>query len=269
MVTPPSSDGRCSESEASSVWEASDAACDFAPLDGFEHGDGNVGDADFVFFLARCLHAVVHHHVAEGAGHRDPVGAGLDEFLGADIVDLVADVFFHPHAGAAGATAHAFGAAALGLDELDTTERAEHLARRHVHVVVPAEVARVVVHDPLVEFGTVEIKSPLVDEPLKELAVMHDLVVAAELGVLVGERVEAVRALGDDLLHAHRVEGLDVLGCEHLEQVLVAGAAGGIAGAGLGRAEDGEVDVGALHELRHRLGDLLVLVVERAGAADQ
>ena len=108
----------------------------------------------------------------------------------------------------------------------------------------------------------------MVDEPLEELRVVHDLVVAAELGVLVGEGVEAVRALGDDLLHAHRVEGLDVLGCEHLEQVLVAGAAGGIAGAGLGRAEDGEVDVGALHELRHRLGDLLVFVVERAGAAD-
>ena len=101
------------------------------------------------------------------------------------------------------------------------------------------------VDDTLVELSVGEVEAPLVNEPLEELRVVHDLVVAAELGVLVGERVEAVRALGDDLLHAHRVEGLDVLGCEHLEQVLVAGAAGGIAGAGLGRAEDGEVDVGA------------------------
>ena len=51
---------------------------------------------------------------------------------------------------------------------------------------------------------------------------MHHLVVAAQLRVLVEQRVEAVRALRDDLLHAHAVERLDVLRRQHLEDVLVA-----------------------------------------------
>ena len=95
-----------------------------------------------------------------------------------------------------------------------------------------------------------------------------DLVVAAELRVLVLQRVEAVRALGDDLLHAHAVEHLDVRHRQHLEQVLVAAAACRVAGAHLAGAEDGHVDAGPAQQLGHRLGDLLVLVVERAGAAD-
>ena len=134
-----------------------------------------------------------------------------------------------------------------GLDDLDAAELADDLAGREVHVVVAAEVAGVVVHDPLVELGLGEVELALVDEPLEELAVVHDLVVAAELRVLVHQRVEAVRALRDDLLHAHAVERLDVLHGQHLEDVLVARAAGRVAGAVLGRAEDGEVDAGPLH----------------------
>ena len=68
---------------------------------------------------------------------------------------------------------------------------------------------------------------------LEQLAVVYDLVVTAELGVLVGECVEAVWALGDDLLDAHRVERLDVLHGQHLEDVLVAAAASRVAGAHL------------------------------------
>ena len=97
---------------------------------------------------------------------------------------------------------------------------------------------------------------------------VHHLVVAAELRVLVGECVEAVGALRDDLLDAHAVERLDVLAGEHLEQVLVARAASRVAGAVLGRTENGEVDAGTLQQLRHGLGDLLVLVVEGTGTAD-
>jgi len=48
------------------------------------------------------------------------------------------------------------------------------------------------------------------DQLLEQLAVVDDLEVATELWVLVQQRVEAVRALRDDLLHAHPVERLDV-----------------------------------------------------------
>ena len=69
-------------------------------------------------------------------------------------------------------------------------------------------------------------------------------------------------------LHAQAFERLDVLHREHLEDVLVARTASRVAGAELARAEDREVDVGALQELGDRSARLLVAVVERARAAD-
>ena len=174
----------------------------------------------------------------------------------------------HPHARAAGAAAHALGAVARHLDDVDAGERADDLARREVHVVVAAEVAGVVVGDALVERRAGERQAAVGDELVEQLGVVHDLVVAAELRVLVLQRVEAVRALRDDLLHAHAVERLDVLHREHLEDVLVARAAGRVAGAQLARAEDREVDAGPLQQLGQRAARLLVAVVEAARAAD-
>ena len=181
---------------------------------------------------------------------------------------LHADRLLHPHAGPAGAAAHALGAVARHLDDLDALDRADDLARREVHVVVAAEVARVVVRDALLERRLADVEPPVGDQLLEQLGVVDDLVVAAELRVLVEQRVEAVRALGDDLAHAHAVEHLDVRHRQHLEQVLVAGAAGRVAGAHLRRPEHGDGDPGPPQQLGHRLGDPLVLVVEAAGAAD-
>ena len=53
-----------------------------------------------------------------------------------------------------------------------------------------------------------------------------------------------------------------------LEDELVAQPAGRVAGAGLARAEDGELDAGHVQQLGDGLGDLLGPVLERAGAAD-
>src|ERR1700716_2595108 len=97
---------------------------------------------------------------------------------------------------------------------------------------------------------------------------VDDLVVAAELGILVLQRVEAVGALRDDLLHAEAVEGLDVLGGEHLEDVLVARSPGRAAAAELPGSQDREVDPGAAEELGDRPAGALVAIVEAAGAAD-
>src|SRR5713101_3955583 len=97
---------------------------------------------------------------------------------------------------------------------------------------------------------------------------MHNVVAAAELRVLVLQRVEAVWTLRDDLLHAEPVERLDVLHRQHLKDVLVAGTAGGVASTQLARPEDGEVDAGPLEQLCHRAARLLVAVVEGAGATD-
>ena len=69
---------------------------------------------------------------------------------------------------------------------------------------------------------------------------MDHLVAAAELPVLVADRVEAVRAGGHDGLQAVAVQRLDVPGREHLVDVVVAHPAGRIARAGLLLAEDRE-----------------------------
>ena len=94
----------------------------------------------------------------------------------------------------------------------------------------------------------------------------------AELRVLVADRVEAVRAGGDDrrdpVLGVGRRERRDVLLGQHLEEVLVAGPPGGVAAAGLQRAEDGERHLGLAQQLGHGAHDLAVPVVEGSGAAD-
>ena len=108
----------------------------------------------------------------------------------------------------------------------------------------------------------------LADEAVEQLRVVQHLVLAAELRVLVLDRVEAVRAGDDDLRRADLVEGLDVLLREHLEEHLVARAASGVTGAGLAVAEDGEVHAGVVEELGDGSRRLLGAVLVGAGAAD-
>ena len=108
----------------------------------------------------------------------------------------------------------------------------------------------------------------LADEAVEQLRVVQHLVLAAELRVLVLDRVEAVRARDDDLRRAELVERLDVLLREHLEEHLVARAAGGVTGAGLAVAEDREVHAGVVEELGHGARRLLGAVLVGAGAAD-
>src|SRR5690606_37191962 len=102
----------------------------------------------------------------------------------------------------------------------------------------------------------------------EQLGVVHDLQLQAELLVLVLECVEAVGAGGDDLLDLRLLEDSRVLHRELLEDDLVAGAACGIARAGLAVTEHGEVHAGDVQQLGDRLGGLLRAVLERAGAPD-
>ena len=108
------------------------------------------------------------------------------------------------------------------------------------------------VRDRLFELERARLQPPISHELGDHLAVVQHFEVAAELRVLVGERIEAVRALGDDLLHAVAVERLDVLLRERLEEVFVAQAARGVAIAGLLLAEDDEVHLRRLQDLHER-----------------
>ncbi len=88
----------------------------------------------------------------------------------------------------------------------------------------------------------------------EELRVVNDLVAAAEVRVLVRERVEAVRAAGDDLRHPGLVQRRDVLLREGLEDVLVPHPARRVTRAGFAWAEDRDVDSGGEQELDRRFG---------------
>ena len=106
------------------------------------------------------------------------------------------------------------------------------------------------------------------DEPVEQLGVMHDLVLAADLRVLVLDRVEAVRTGHDDLGRLGLVQGLDVPLGERLEQELVAGTAGRVTRAGLAVAQDSEGHPGHVEQLGDGPGGLLCAVLVGAGAAD-
>ena len=108
----------------------------------------------------------------------------------------------------------------------------------------------------------------LAHEAVEQLGVVDDLELDAEVLVLVLQRVEAVGAGRDDLLDLVLLEGLDVLLREALEDELVAGAAGRVAGAGLAVAEHAEGDAGHVEQLGDGAGGLLGAVLVRAGAAD-
>ena len=92
--------------------------------------------------------AVGDHHPAERAPGGDLRGAGVQRLLDAFVVDALADVLLHPHPGAAGAAAQAAVGVAGHLGEL-RAGGSDQLARRVVDLVVPAQVARVVVGDVL------------------------------------------------------------------------------------------------------------------------
>ena len=106
------------------------------------------------------------------------------------------------------------------------------------------------------------------DEFRDELAVVDDLEAAAEVGIFVRERVEAVRAGRDDLPDAVALERLEVRLRADLEGDLASDAPRGVAGAALLGAEHGEVDAAGLQHLGHRARDLHVAVDHGARAAD-
>ena len=131
----------------------------------------------------------------------------------------------------------------------------ERLARFGVDAVVAAQVAGVVVREERVDLlrGA---QASVAHQARDQLGVVDDLDLGTEVRVFVAKRVEAMRAVGDDRADPRVPERLDVSLGERLEQVLVAEAAGGIAGAELARAEDRERDRGPLEQANHRAAHL-------------
>src|SRR6266542_3618733 len=225
-------------------------------------------------------HPLVEHDQAERATRRDLRGliaarlACRQDLVDPAVVHALPDLLLHPHSPTPRATAEsALAVMRLDLHPGDAGQRVEQRARLVVDAVVPAEVAGIVVGDRLRAGpgvgGRPELQLAGRDELLDELEGVHDLVAPAELRVLVGDRVEAVRARGDHLADTVAAEGLDVLLRLQLPEVLVADPAGRVAVAGLLRAEDRERDAGCSEDPRERLRDTLIAPIERRRAADE
>src|SRR5205823_13046901 len=105
-------------------------------------------------------------------------------------VDRPSPLLLHPHACAARATAEGPLPVAWHLHGL--ADRRNQLPRLRADVVVAREVARAVVGDGPVARDRLELA--FAHQRRQELGVMHYLVAAADVGVLVAQRVEAVRA---------------------------------------------------------------------------
>ena len=96
---------------------------------------------------------------------------------------------------------------------------------------------------------------------------VEDFVVATDLFVLVADGVHAVGTAGPDELWLDGVKRGDVFVGELAVEVLIAGAAGAVAGAALFFAEDSEVDLGVGEEFDEGAGGFLGLRVVAGGAA--
>ncbi len=66
------------------------------------------------------------------------------------------------------------------------------------------------IRDPLVD-GVARLQPPGLDQLGEEFGLVHDLVVAAEVRILVFQIVEAMRALRDDPARLVAIERLDIL----------------------------------------------------------
>ena len=101
----------------------------------------------------------------------------------------LADVLLHEEPSAARAAAEALLPGARHLDLVDPLHRGDQRSGRVEDVVVPPEIAGVVIGDALV-LGPLRRELAVHDQLREHLGVVHDLEVSAEVGVLVLERVQ-------------------------------------------------------------------------------
>ena len=118
------------------------------------------------------------------------------------------------------------------------------------------------------------LQAAFADQLVQQLRVVNNLVVTAQIRVFVAQGVEAVCTGNNDLalLRRHALEGvvqhLDVLLCQHLEEELVTGTAGGITGTALALAQHGVLHTSGVQQVGNGAGGLHCVVVVHACTAD-
>ena len=117
------------------------------------------------------------------------------------------------------------------------------------------------------------LEQALAHQTIEQLGVVEDVEVPVKVRVLIADGVKAVRAGGDDLALALRdavegvVEGLYVLLRHHLEEELVAGAAGRVTRTGLTRGEHAKLHACGMQQVYNGAGGAAAIVIISASAA--
>ena len=102
---------------------------------------------------------------------------------------------------------------------------------------------------------------------VQKFRVVKHLIVAAEAGIFVLQRVEAVRTGRHDLFHIVAIESFDVFGDEHLCQILVSGPACRITVTLFLGSQNGEANPGGIQQPDHGTANLLVSLIIGPGAS--
>ena len=117
------------------------------------------------------------------------------------------------------------------------------------------------------------LEQALADQAVEQLGVVEDVEVPVKVWVFVTDGIKAVRASGDDLALAlwHTVEGVVkgfyVLLRHHLEEELVAGAAGRVTRTGLTRGEHAKLHACGMQQVYNGAGGAAAIVIISASAA--
>ena len=96
---------------------------------------------------------------------------------------------------------------------------------------------------------------------------VHHIIGAAEFGVFVFEDVKAVGASRNDLFYSVVIQGLNILVGHHLEEKLIAGTTGRIAGTGFFSTQDRKLHTYLVQDGGKSFSDLLGSLIKAAGAA--
>ena len=225
---------------------------------------------DYDVFASGLTRCASEHALTEGASDREDffsgsVGQGLLDLAETVVGDaLVAGFFFFPELCASGPAAEGVFAVAREFGS-GVGENVQEVARGVIDMVVAAEITRIVICDGGFAWGGREFF--VADKSFEVLGVVEDFVIAADLFVLVAERVHAMRAAGNDQFGADGVQGFYVFVGELAVEVFVAGTARGISGAAFAFAEDREVDFGVVKKLDEGAGSFLCDGIVAGGAA--
>src|SRR5262249_11395319 len=149
-------------------------------LQGTRQNLGDILDGE-TLLRVHSLDAVLEHRDAEGTGRRHRVRASRERLLHARVVDALAGVLLHPDAPTTAAAAERAVAVATHLGDLASVDDVQDAPWLVVDAVPAPDEAGVVVGQLALVEARRELQLPRGDQPVDELGMVDDLVIAAKL----------------------------------------------------------------------------------------